>query len=92
VIFSDMRQSTPCLDLESTKVVPTFSSVGNRCGEPATLDKVQTYVVGADGAGKPTGYWQSLKKFWQAYFQNARADLLTYTVLRDSPISRDSGK
>jgi hypothetical protein len=89
VIFSDMRQSTSCLDLESIKAMPSMSAVAHQCGESATLDKVQTYVVGVDGAGKPTEYWQSLKNFWQAFFQNARADLRTYTVLRDSAISRD---
>lgn len=85
VIFSDMRESTSCLDLESAKVVPPFSSVMNRCEETAVLKDVQTYVEGVDGAGKPTEYWQSLRNFWQAYFQNARADLRMYTVLRELP-------
>jgi hypothetical protein len=45
---------------------------------------------GVDGAGKPTEYWQSLRNFWRAYFQNARADLRTYTVLRDLPAALDA--
>ncbi len=85
VIFSDMRQSTSCLDLESIKAIPSMRAVAHRCGEPANLDNVQTYVVGADGEGKPTDYWQSLKSFWHAFFQNARADLRNYTVLRELP-------
>ena len=92
VIFSDMRQSTPCLDLESAKVAPPSSIGANRCGEPALLINVQTYVLGADGVGKPLRYWQNLRTFWEAYFQNARAVLRTYTVLRDSSILQDSGR
>ena len=92
VIFSDMRESTSCLDLEAAKVVPPFLSVTNRCGKTADLENVQTYVVGVDGAGKPTEYWQSLRNFWQAYFQNARADLRNYTVLREPPAALDMGR
>lgn len=88
VIFSDMRQSTPCLDLESAKVVLSFPSAGHRCGEPAVLENVQIYVAGADGAGRSTEYWQKLRKFWEALFQNARALLRSYTMLRELPSSK----
>lgn len=84
-----MRQNANCLDLEGAKVVPSFSSVMNRCGETAVLENVQTYVVGVDGAHKPTEYWKSLRTFWQAYFQSARADLRIYTVLRELPAALD---
>jgi hypothetical protein len=56
VIFSDMRQSTPDLNLESSQIVPSFSTVAGRCGTLPDLRKVRVYVLGADGAGKSDAY------------------------------------
>lgn len=87
VIFSDMRESTPCLDLEHLKIVPAFATIGNRCGEIPALSDVQVYVAGLDGAGKSAGYWQSLRTFWTAYFESARAALSGFTILRDMSLA-----
>jgi hypothetical protein len=85
VIFSDMRQSTPDLNLESAKVVLPFPFVIKRCGALPALRTVQVNILGADGAGKSMGYWESLQKFWQEYFQNSGAVVESYSVLRELP-------
>jgi hypothetical protein len=90
VIFSDMRESMPGLDLEDAKLVPAFSAIANRCGEPPALRGVQVYVAGADGAGKSTAFWQSLRKFWVEYFQNGGADFEGFTVLREVSLGNES--
>jgi hypothetical protein len=87
IVFSDMRQSTPRLDLERTRLVPAFQAIANKCGQMPQLRDVRVYVVGADGAGKSTTYWQSLRSFWTDYFQKARANLESFTVLRDMKLT-----
>lgn len=85
VIFSDMRQSTPDLDLEASKIVPPFATMATRCGIPPSLQNVRGYVLGVDGAGRSSVYWFSLQQFWKDYFQNAGAVLKSYSVLREMP-------
>ena len=87
VLFSDMRQSTPELNLESLKIVPPFSTVAMRCGSLPDLHSVQVDVLGADGAGKSSDYWQSLRSFWESYFQIKGALLRTYSILRELPFA-----
>jgi hypothetical protein len=87
VLFSDMRQSTPDLNLEAPKVVPSFPTAAARCETLPALQNVQVRVLGADGAGKSSFYWESLKSFWTAYFRSAGADLQSYRVLRDLQLS-----
>jgi hypothetical protein len=82
VVFSDMRESAPCLDLERAKLVPAFQAVENNCGEMPPLQNVQVYVAGADGAGKSMAYWHSLRNFWTNYLHKAGAVLEGFTVLR----------
>jgi len=83
VVFSDMRESAPCLDLERVKLVPAFHATANKCGEMPLLRNVQVYVAGADGAGKSMAYWQSLRSFWTDYLDRAGAILAGFTVLRE---------
>jgi len=89
VIFSDMRQSTTDLDLESPKVVPFFSSLVKRSGAFPELRDVQIYALGVDDAGKSMDYWQSLRSFWEQYSHNAGAGLRGYSVLRELQTSPD---
>ena len=88
VIFSDMRQSTSDLNLESSRKVPSFSTVAARCGTLPALQQVQVDVLGGDGSGKSSAYWQSLKSFWAAYFHSSGAVLSSYSVLRELPQSQ----
>ena len=83
VLFSDMRQGTSELNLESLKIVPSFSTVSKRCGALPDLHDVQVHILGVDGASKSTAYWQSLKKFWDGYFHNAGAVMRIYSILRE---------
>lgn len=85
VIFSDMREDTPELDLESARTVQPFGTLATRFGAIPNLGGVQIYVLGSDGAGKSIAYWQSLAAFWQAYFQHAGADLREFSTLRELP-------
>lgn len=85
VIFSDMRQSTPELNLESSQMVPSFSIVVRRRDTLPVLQHVQVNILGADGAGKSSAYWQSLKAFWAAYSHSTGAVLCSYSVLREHP-------
>ena len=87
VIFSDMRHSTAELDFESTRSVLSFTQLKERSitVPVAALKEVEVYALGVDGAGKPIGYWQSLKAFWSEYFESTGAALRGYSVLRDLP-------
>ncbi|HMH14394.1 MAG TPA: hypothetical protein VK578_14945 [Edaphobacter sp.] len=88
VIFSDMRQNTIELNLESSSNVLQRSLVGARCGPFAYLRNVKVYIEGADGAARTAAYWQSLRIFWENYFRAEKADLKDYSVLREMPLLR----
>lgn len=81
VIFSDMREDTPELNLESARTVQPFDALAQQCGAIPNLGGTQVYVLGADGAGKSIAYWQSLAAFWRAYFQHTGADLREFSAL-----------
>lgn len=85
VVFSDMRQQTRQLDLESPSIVSSFDQIRKERTKNgiAKLGEVHVLVLGVDGAGRPLSYWQSLRKFWSEYFRASGASLESYTVLRD---------
>jgi hypothetical protein len=87
VVFSDMRNDTPALDLEHPRVVSTsFAMSKTEKGRLLPdLRSVEVYALGVDGAGKDMAYWRTLQDFWAAYFKRTAANLKTYTVLRDPP-------
>jgi len=85
VIFSDMRQSTQDLNLELLKIVPSFSILAKRCGALPDLHDVWVHILGADGTGKPSAYWQTLRDFWTRYIHNAGRVMEGYFALRDLP-------
>jgi hypothetical protein len=84
VILSDMRQSTPVFELDSTKLAPDYKVNASRLGKAPPLHGAQVYVLGADNAGRTTAYWQSLRHFWINYFAESGAALRVYATLRDS--------
>jgi len=84
IVFSDMRQSTPDLDLELPPTVPSFAVVAKKCGPIPALHDVRVVVLGADDAGKSLVYWESLQTFWTVYFREAGATLRSYSVLREA--------
>lgn len=89
VIFSDMRQQTPALALESRGAIPADRLLAKVEQERllAVLQGVEVYILGVDSAGKSVAYWTELRDFWTAYFRRAGADVKTYSVLRDVPDS-----
>jgi hypothetical protein len=88
VIFSDMRNHTRDLNLESALAQSVLDKTGKtvRAGS-ADLHHVQVYALGVDGAGKPTAYWQGLESFWRGYFRDSGAALNEFSVLRELPIA-----
>ena len=87
VLFSDMRQATRDLNLESPREVGVAEALrrARRQGLVADLQGIEIYVLGADDAGKSVAYWTSLRDFWKAYFRQAGASLKSYSPLRDPP-------
>jgi hypothetical protein len=83
IIFSDMRQDTPELDLETVAKVPLYSGVADRCGPLPDLRGVRVEIVGAGGAGHSTAYWGELQAFWVDYFHCSGADIEKYSSLRE---------
>ena len=88
LVFSDMRESARCLDLERAKLVPAFQAIPNKCGEISFLRNVQVYVAGADDVGKSMAYWQSLCSFWTDYLHKSGAILENFSVLREIELSK----
>jgi hypothetical protein len=86
MVFSDMRNSTQELDLESLRSIPGLPVFEQRFKLPvAELRGVEVYAFGVDGGGKSIPYWQTLKGFWTEYFKRAGATLREYSVLRQVP-------
>jgi hypothetical protein len=87
IVFSDMREATPLLDLETPKLVSVDSAMLKieSHGMLPDLRAADVYALGVDAAGKSVDYWQSLSAFWRTYFARAGAHLLRYSVLRDGP-------
>jgi len=47
------------------------------------LSNVQVFILGVDGAWKPTAFWQSSQSFWEDYLRARGALLRSYTALRE---------
>jgi len=78
VLFSDMRNSTPELNLESPRRHPSNPA-------PSDLHQVEVYALGVDGAGQPTARWHDFERFWSSYFHDSGATVRAFSVLRSLP-------
>jgi hypothetical protein len=87
VIFSDMRQDTPELNLDQLTIVDVIGAMTalERGGLVPDLKGVEVYALGVDAAGKSPAYWQSLRTFWAKYFSKAGATLRCYSMFRELP-------
>lgn len=87
VIFSDMRNATPTLNLEAPhlETVDSMLKKLERRAEIADLTGVTVYVVGANGGGKNIRDWQMIKEFWIGYFERAGARCSGYSTLITIP-------
>jgi hypothetical protein len=83
IIFSDMRQNTSDLNLESA----TSRLLQKNGAKPKGihLRRVQVCVLGVDGAWRSIAYWQNLREFWTQYLREAEAELQCYSALRNLP-------
>ncbi len=86
-IFSDMRQDTVDLNLETPKKLDARAALvkTETKGLISRLDSVEVYVLGADNAGKPIIYWGLLRGYWLEYFRKTGAHVQTYSALRELP-------
>jgi len=83
IIFSDMRNTTPELNLDSPEGVTQFSwALMKRRIPVADLRSIGVQVLGVDAASKSINYWSELRDSWAMYFTDAGADLRSYSVLR----------
>jgi hypothetical protein len=83
VVFSDMRQDSRELNLETTqpwlpheklKILSQKQLIGD-------LQGVEVHILGVDNAGRDFDYWQRLREFWIRYFEFANASLNQYSTL-----------
>ena len=88
VVFSDIPESIQGLDFEGMRLAPQYLAVVARRGELPDMRDVHVLAMGVDGAGKSTAYWESLRRFWRDYFQNAGVAFERFSVLRGLPLDR----
>jgi len=85
VIFSDMRQETPELNVAQQRLVaagPAMLAAEQHCLIPE-LTGVEVYALGVDAADRSVAYWQSLRDFWTEYFRKSGASLKRYSIFRE---------
>jgi hypothetical protein len=86
VVFSDMRQATPILNLEGRQHIDTAQALRAiaAAGVYADLRGAEVYALGVDAADLTVEQWQELKAFWYTYFGNSGAKVITYSTFRDA--------
>jgi len=85
LIFSDMRQATQELDLESPQELNASALLSDvvKRGMIPPLKNVDVFVLGVLTNNKSPSYWAALKDFWKGYFEKAGARLKKYSVTRE---------
>jgi hypothetical protein len=88
VVFSDLRQSTPELDLESVSQISTTKEIERlkRAKSIPYLKGYKVYLLGVDPNGKSPKYFASLKDFWINYFKEAGAEVRAFAIDRRLPV------
>jgi hypothetical protein len=84
IIFSDMRQCSGDFDLEKPDRID-WQSVLSRVKISSLIPDlagVKVWCLGVHSVGKSPVYWQNLKMFWEKYFEQAKAQSLTYSMER----------
>ena len=84
VVFSDMRNYSPVLDIETPGRIGVTSALAKveKAGAIPDLKGVRVLCLGVHGAGKTPFYWQGLKEFWQQFFQKAGATDFVFSMER----------
>lgn len=82
-ILSDMRHAARGIDIGNISLVPPgIVTKAAQRGMLPRLDGVKVVVGGVHTIGKDERYMESLKRFWEAYFKKAGADLQAFTTIR----------
>jgi len=82
IILSDMRQCTGELNLETPKQIDFPNTLAKIETLIPKLEGVKVTCLGVHSAGKNPIYWLSLKQFWEGYFKNTGAKLITFSMER----------
>jgi hypothetical protein len=82
IILSDMRNSTPELNIENVPEIDRkkyLSRLGAE-GSIPNLTGVNVAILGVHTTGKAISplYYQSLENFWRGFFEQAHAEVATY--------------
>ena len=84
ILFSDMRNETRELQLESQSIPGAFNqAMGAERGPD--LAHVTVFALGVDGAGSSTEHWREIEQFWRMYFAKSGAALDAFATLRVLP-------
>ncbi len=78
IIYSDMRNSTPELNLETETIDPQRSMVPGQLSVP-DLHNVTVIVLGTASPYGATASWQKVRNFWSDYLRRAGATLTAYS-------------
>lgn len=84
VIYSDMRNSAPHFDLESTPALLSRHYVDQPQTASLSLRGIAIYVRGVDAFDKSIEYWLALREFWREYFMADGATLVDYSAFREA--------
>ena len=83
IIMSDMRECARDFDFEdSLHIDPTMLTKAKEKGIIPSLKGVKVWVLGVHPSGKTEFYWKSLKEFWLRYFEEAEAEVVSYSMDR----------
>ncbi len=81
LIYSDMRNSTPELNLEEGITLPKRSWQGGIA--IADLHNVTVWVLGTATSNATTASWERLRNYWIEYFSRTGASVALYSPLWD---------
>jgi hypothetical protein len=85
VIYSDMWQSTPELDLEHRRMRSPSLVDGDSSHTSPDLHDVEVYVLGATASSRTAADWTRLREYWMEYLKSSAANLRSYSVLVSPP-------
>jgi hypothetical protein len=86
VVYSDMRNATSALNLETRKMLDLKSIVRDLDERQllAYLQGTSVYIMAVDAVGQNPARWNMVRAFWTEYFNKASARLLEYSALRET--------
>ncbi len=83
LIYSDMRQRTRSIDLETPSFSPGTAKLAKNAIFEVSLRNVEVSALGVEDVGTSITYWERLRSFWTDFLLEQGAVLKEYSVLRD---------